>query len=125
VSKPTEKSLERAREFVSERCCRTAHDDCGSAKAFCVECTPGAEVVPLAQLLDEVREEATPKWQPIETAPRDGTRLLLWLPEWKRSEIGSWLSCSRMLGWWSVQAKPVAPTLWQPLPDSPKEDNRG
>lgn len=35
----------------------------------------------------------TEKWQPIETAPRDGENILLWSPVWEMSfgvQIGYW-----------------------------------
>jgi hypothetical protein len=69
-------------------------------------------------------------WQPIETAPRDGTRVLLWHPRaLARGEnviVGWWL----IDDWWTSHncwlndRDPdsdfdLAPTHWQPLPSPP------
>jgi hypothetical protein len=66
-------------------------------------------------------------WQPIETAPRDGTVVLAFAPTeavvpfitvgWFETEAERWRmldSCSHM-GFRAVQ-----PTHWQPLPEPPK-----
>lgn len=43
-----------------------------------------------------------PGWQPIETAPRDGTRVLLWLKDEGCALIGMWTSdpCDGEFMWW-------------------------
>lgn len=66
------------------------------------------------------------KWQPIETAPKDGSCLLLWLPDSATDTIvfGHW--DSDFGGCWyerhgSESAFPidVEVTHWQPLPEPP------
>lgn len=56
-------------------------------------------------------------WQPIETAPKDGTRILLWgdLPDWDGCfyEVGYW---DESIGGFTCD---VEPTHWQPLPKPP------
>ena len=67
-------------------------------------------------------------WQPIETAPRDGTRLLTWDgedmqlawverdfsdPEWDK-RLNFWVYTDEELTYYDYQ-----PTHWQPLPSSP------
>lgn len=61
-----------------------------------------------------------PRWQPIESAPKDGSPLLLVSDE--RMRVCNWT----ISGWAFYQRKPGAPiavmlhpTHWQPLPASP------
>ena len=65
-------------------------------------------------------------WQPIETAPKDGSWVLLFLPEWGRGQarIGQWIRSREDSGWYGREFKEVfndGPTHWMPLPDSPTE----
>lgn len=65
-------------------------------------------------------------WQPIETAPRDGTRLLLWWNE--RAMISFWADRVGFKGWQPVSGEVLNvgnramwnPTHWMPLPEPPK-----
>ena len=71
------------------------------------------------------------EWQPIETAPKDGGCVLLWLPEpWAEVEKAGW--CGPWETW--VRGGPpgdpdgempygigsLIPTHWMPLPEPPK-----
>ena len=67
-------------------------------------------------------------WLPIETAPKDGTAVLV-------SE-GRFCSCvewNEEFDWWAVddnklgpfRLRGAAPTHWQPLPNPPKEQSAG
>lgn len=69
------------------------------------------------------------EWQPIKTAPKDGTAILGWSEEmeevmsivWVDDRGGSWRisSCSSMeLGSWGQ------PTHWMPLPAPPKDSGK-
>lgn len=59
------------------------------------------------------------EWLPIESAPRDGTTVLLWAPHWKTPETGwtygrdDWQDCRK-----DTPTRP--PTHWQPLPPPPQ-----
>jgi hypothetical protein len=50
-------------------------------------------------------------WQPIETAPRDGTPILTWGPEFMCPCDNYWLSG----GWYEYGE----PTHWMPMPEAP------
>ena len=75
------------------------------------------------------------EWQPIETAPKDGTKILVWthhdvceISEWfqatgyKYKEVGRGLYAKSIVvaneGWSSN-----TPTHWQPLPDPPEAES--
>ena len=62
----------------------------------------------------QLQKETDNNWQPIETAPKDGTFVILFDP--KGAEVissywvdnGYWVNCKK-------------PTKWQPLPEPPNE----
>jgi hypothetical protein len=57
------------------------------------------------------------EWQPIDTAPKDGTEVLLTDGKYKRT--GYW---ARRVGVWSIDAIVALepPTHWMPLPEPPE-----
>jgi len=65
-------------------------------------------------------------WQPIKTAPRDGTRFDVWVP----SAVGGyrvadlWFNARGYLTRDGVQPRDLArwPTHWMPLPAAPNQD---
>lgn len=65
------------------------------------------------------------KWQPIETAPKDGTAILIWQPDKKkglsqddnRYAIGYWRVAEG--GWGNRNSAEVNPSHWMPLPEPP------
>jgi len=78
---------------------------------------------------DRLREAAA--WQPIETAPKDGTRVLVY-PAWlgengiPQSGDAHWSSFRRKSGGrWESGAFPIQyqPTHWRPLPQPPAQEN--
>lgn len=57
------------------------------------------------------------RWQPIETAPKDGTSVLLW---WNGSMfVGAWGTGEENKGWYSGEDY-VPATNWMPLPNPPQ-----
>jgi len=67
------------------------------------------------------------KWQPIETAPKDGTAILLWCPPddgWESFIVQGWYESGiydrRFYN--AVDENPLMPqpTHWMPLPTSPE-----
>lgn len=75
-------------------------------------------------------EEEANKWQPIETAPKcldyelSGPRIIGWSPEWTEPFPVKWCP-GRPFPHWTVDSGAVTihpPSLWQPLPEPPKED---
>ena len=71
-----------------------------------------------------------PQWQPIETAPKDGTQLLLFCgDEWYGIIVGHYgelITCDYLTGdeetetCWQSGLEKYCPTHWMPLPKSPK-----
>jgi hypothetical protein len=81
--------------------------------------------------------ERSEGWQPIETAPKDGTRVDLcakaWLPAFDRFESRRFPDCVWMKGdpmcnrspYWLNLDKDWYPTHWIPLPALPPEPSNG
>lgn len=67
-------------------------------------------------------------WQPIETAPKDGTYMVLLLPSGFRYVIGRWFAFGQEIhgstGFWEAHATTITPTHWIPLPAAPGEPER-
>lgn len=79
-------------------------------------------------------ERVAGQWQPIETAPRDGSRILIHMPEASRLKVQEaywvtpWEDARDEQCYWSTPhgpagrgytILPVAVTHWMPLPDAP------
>lgn len=80
-----------------------------------------AQIDAIEAALLAAREQGQPQWMPIETAPRDGTRVLVYI------EGGGlyWRIIARTLdesgGWYTDPGKHhVQPTHWQPIPAPPE-----
>jgi len=62
------------------------------------------------------------KWETIETAPKDGTYVLVYHHRWnsvtKDMEIAHWRSDQG--GWMTNESFNMQPSHWMPLPDQPK-----
>lgn len=80
-------------------------------------------------ICDGIRELSSPTWQPIETAPKDGTMLILHCPVDKSIWFARWAAC----GWIGGDemglrrdtfAEGVDVDFWQPLPPLPEGSGR-
>ena len=86
------------------------------------------------RLLDEaerqlaaLRTQAPDSWRPIETAPKDGTRVLLsGMPYGPKVDVGAWgiTTYNRSAkaynrGWTTFPGNETNPTHWMPLPAAP------
>jgi hypothetical protein len=56
-------------------------------------------------------------WQPIDSAPKDGTEILA--SDYDVIEIVSWTVYSGGADWWSRWGDVMFPAWWQPLPEHP------
>ena len=66
-----------------------------------------------ADALDAALKER--EWQPIETAPKDGTPFIVWWPGGYADTMASWREYLGFIGFGEPHA-----THWQPLPAPPK-----
>lgn len=81
-----------------------------------------------------LRSATAPAWQPIETAPRDGTDVLLTVigdDGYGEIDVGSWgfieksdWDGSDVIGWLSNYGRIEEPTHWMPLPALPYAADR-
>lgn len=72
--------------------------------------------------------QVTYKWQPIETAPKDGARILLWGrywsdgQDWFKEPLYGQFSGRRWEAWGPGGPFGVRPTHWTPLPEPPTHE---
>jgi hypothetical protein len=59
-----------------------------------------------------------PKWQPISTAPKDGTNILIFEADEGTVRISRWRDDTIPTGW---AGSDRAPSHWLPLPDPPRK----
>jgi hypothetical protein len=87
------------------------------------ECLHPANLQPgyqCAVVLAALPPTPTPGWQPMDSAPKDGTRVLLWWPYWNHTRplVGYWAE-----GDWHaserLEGSSEQPQGWQPLPPAP------
>ena len=57
-------------------------------------------------------------WKPIETAPRNGTAILLRSKKGRIAD-GAWIAATNKVGWWAWAYVGQEPTHWMPLPEPP------
>lgn len=66
-----------------------------------------------------VWEAATPQWQPIETSPKDATKILI--SDGKDIDMAYWDYADWCAPHSTSNPVPIIPTHWQPLPIKPNE----
>jgi hypothetical protein len=74
--------------------------------------------------------DAVPRWRPIESAPKDGTPVDLWVDgrRWTNMEWNSTSPCNPYGAWkpegasWEEELSCLNPTHWMPLPEPPTDD---
>jgi hypothetical protein len=57
-----------------------------------------------------------PKWQPISTAPKDGTNILIFESDEGTVRISRWRDDTIPTGWTGIER---VPSHWLPLPEPP------
>lgn len=74
-------------------------------------------------LISLARRGAAMQWRPIETAPKDGTPLLLLWPDAAEKMAVMWWDdyCGGWMGYYDgINPGRMPPTHWMPLPPPPK-----
>lgn len=86
------------------------------------------EEMPSALTAEYIRADLVPQWQPVETAPKDGSRFLMYVRNatpHNRVRVGMWLGRGAgwvVYGWKDTHGNFHEPTLWQPLPEPPCDE---
>lgn len=87
-----------------------------------------AEIERLRQRVAELEADAARyRWQPIETAPKDGTRILVWSEIGECCEVARWFVDLFGEAYWACQSQDhfgfgVLCSHWMPLPQQPVID---
>lgn len=67
------------------------------------------------------------EWQPIETAPKDGTRILAWDGRSIHVAYWGWDNPANRLAWLGGHCRIDhidQPTHWMPLPEPPRQEEK-
>lgn len=119
----------RAQALRAEEAQPVACPVCAETQAFTGTCG-GGQSNPMA--LCYIHSAPAEGWQPIETAPKDETSILLYFPGATDLEdkirIGWWYEMADGPGWYDSEAASNRmtdftgmPTRWMPIPAAPKE----
>lgn len=99
-------------------------DRCETCGALVFDNAPEAEphCLPCMAALNHPQPGPNDAWQPIETAPKDGTEFLAWVHTAAGGRVatvqwldGQWVESYDLAGWMPE----YGPTHWRPLPDPP------
>lgn len=67
-------------------------------------------------------------WQPIDSAPKDGTPVIGFMPTYYQGKGGQavivWMNYTDRPGWYSDVSSIHEPSHWMPLPPPPGSENR-
>ena len=105
--------------------CNSFHHSKGEFHSHSEPCKPAAEYVEaLAQARSALTAAKAGGWLPIETAPKDGTRILVWRKHATRPLIARY---QKDFEWFEDEDGVHLYHLiyWQPLPNPPKEQSAG
>lgn len=100
----------------------------GNVDSFCLEMVRRFDVSASIFLRSYAKKEVADEWKPIETAPKDGTSILVGAPEWE-PELCSWRNDCWFRGWCAgglrsdTYGPDFDPTHWMPLPPPPRPDD--
>lgn len=117
-TQPTSVQPDGATVGAPEWFCLWVHQSLGST-SYLKSCARADEIV--KKLALPMRELGS-GWQPIETAPKDGTKILGYSPYWDVGTIRWQTSQSGISGFWDVStrfAHSNAITHWMPIPALP------
>lgn len=80
------------------------------------------EIVRRCNSYDDLLKQV--EWQPIETAPRTGERILLAVEGFRKSNYGHWYSVGNRFVYdgYDFGNPTKQPTHWRKLPDTPKKE---
>lgn len=113
--------VEAALDAERERCAKIAETHEGHG-AWCSSGAGDCQSLTVKAIAAAIRNGREPQdWRPIETAPKDGTYVLLWYPYWSsRPMVANWerdgshWRSEHILSWY--QDDDPGPTHWMPLP---------
>lgn len=99
------------------------------ATTLCIDDEDGPdedERAEIAERIETVRQALLlPMWMPINDAPRDGTKILLYVPKAEKWEafhfLSYWHRTKGKNGYWWDHSH-LDPTHWMPLPAAPDSD---
>lgn len=97
------------------------NDDVVLAVVMCLSCyCCGAEFFTDKEAI-KAWDTRSDDWQPIETAPKDGTKVMVWRPDCDFHHPHAAFDVYENEAW--HRSRPSAqPTYWKPLPAPPQED---
>ncbi len=92
-------------------------------RRFCKEVGVSSETGVLRESVEEGAPPQEQGWQPISSAPKDGTQILLWITGIEpRPRIGFWSERESESGWYGLQSQHFTGfnvPFWMPLPQPP------